>query len=181
MVKLKLLLYESKILIPRRTPEEREKTLIAEQYRMIQRYIKDGCRGDLILRNSPIKILPDNLTHTNGSVDLAFSKIEDLNNLERVDGYLSLYKCKNLKSLGKLNIVSTLLNLDYSGIETLNNLEYVYSSLWLHDTPQFKSFGKLKHVGRDLDISKSNILNLLSIEDIEKHINVKHKIITVES
>ena len=92
MIKLKPLLFESKILVPRRTPEDREKRWIQEIYRKIQDYIKDGCRGDLDLRNTPIKILPDNLKKVGGSLWLHNSKIEDLNNLEHVDGSLGLSK-----------------------------------------------------------------------------------------
>jgi hypothetical protein len=125
MVKLKSLLFESKILIPRRTPEERERGLIAEQYRIIQRYIRDGCQGGLYLQGSPIKVLPNNLTHVGGNLNLYESKIEDLNNLEEVDGYVSLEHCSNLKSLGKLKKCKTSLNIENTNIETLGNLEFI--------------------------------------------------------
>jgi hypothetical protein len=184
MVKLKSLLSESKILIPRRTPEEREKTHIAEHYRIIQRYIRDGCQGGLNLRKSPIKILPDNLTHVGGNLNLDRSKIEDLNNLEEVDGYLGLYDCENLKSLGKLKRVDGFLNLYKSQIkilpdnlirvggelslydskiEDLNNLEEVDGYLNLKLCKNLKSLGKLKKV-ISLNIEYSAIETLNNLE-----------------
>jgi hypothetical protein len=193
MIKLKSLLFESKILIPRRTPKEREKTLIAEHYRIIQRYIKDGCQGNLDLRNSPIKILPDNLTHVGGHLSLYDSKIEDLNNLEKVDRSLILSVCKNLKSFGKLREVKesiffskTLLTkvpdfivnvngdlgLNELEIEDLNNVERVNGTLYLSYTSNLKSLGNLKYVRGNLYLEKSNILNIISVSDIKEKIDI---------
>jgi hypothetical protein len=194
MVKLKSLLFENKILIPRRTPEERERGLIAEQYRMIQRYIKEGCRGDLKLGKSPIKILPDNLTHVGGNLDLTYSKIEDLNNLERLNGSLYLSLCKNLKSVGKLREVNGKISLSYTSItkvpdfivnangelglsglkiEDLNNLETVNENLHLNNTSNLKSLGKLRYVGEDLYLINSNILHIMSEKEIRRQVYVK--------
>jgi hypothetical protein len=161
---------------------------------MIQRYIKDGCQGNLDLRNSPIKILPDNLTHVGGNLILQSSKIEDLNNLKRVDGYLALNHCKNLKSLGKLTYIAKdifltetpikkipdfiinvngILSLIGTDIEDLNNLQRVKNSLYLDNTPNLKSLGKLKHVGGDIYLKNSNILNIMSREEIRKQVNIR--------
>jgi hypothetical protein len=193
MVKLKSLLYENKILVPRRSPEEREKTHIAEHYRIIQRYIRDGCRGSLNLAKSPIKILPDNLTHVGGHLSLYESKIEDLNNLDKVDGYLYLSVCKNLKSFGKLREVKesiffskTLLTkvpdfivnvngdlgLNELEIEDLNNVERVNGTLYLSYTSNLKSLGNLKYVRGNLYLEKSNILNIISVSDIKEKIDI---------
>jgi hypothetical protein len=197
MVKLKSLLYENKILVPRRSPEEREKTHIAEHYRIIQRYIRDGCRGSLNLAKSPIKILPDNLTHVGGHLSLYESKIEDLNNLDKVDGYLYLSVCKNLKSFGKLREVKesiffskTLLtkvpdfivnvngSCGLSGlkIEDLNNLETVRGSLYLNDTPNLKSIGKLKYVGDDLELKGSNLTKIMYEKEIRRQVRIEGNI-----
>jgi hypothetical protein len=197
MVKLKSLLYENKILVPRRSPEEREKTHIAEHYRIIQRYIRDGCRGSLNLAKSPIKILPDNLTHVGGSLDLYESKIEDLNNLEKVDGGLNLYECNNLKLLEKLREINRYIDLDYTSItkvpdfivnvngylslcglkiEDLNNLEKVNGSLFLENTLNLKSLGKLKYVDNDLYLKNSNILKIMTEKEMRRQVYVKGEI-----
>jgi hypothetical protein len=105
MIKLKSLIYESKILIPRRSGPEREKRWIQEIRRKIQDYIKKGCVGDLNLRETPVKILPDNLKKVGGNLDLSYSKIEDLNNLEYVGGILIIDNTLKLKSLGNLKFV----------------------------------------------------------------------------
>lgn len=168
MIKLKPLLFESKILVPRRSPEEREKTLIAEIYRIIQRYIKDGCQGDLNLSRSPIKILPDNLTHVGGSLNLSYSKIKDLNNLERVDEDLDLYRSIKLKSLGKLKYVNWTVDLRYTNIETLENLDTVGRSLNIVGCSNLKSLNKLKKIGDSFDADDAiNLKNLGELEYVE--------------
>jgi hypothetical protein len=171
MIKLKSLLFESKILIPRRTPEEREKTHIAEQYRIIQRYIRDGCQGGLYLQGSPIKVLPNNLTHVGGNLDLESSKIENLNNLEKVDGDLILNRCINLKTLGKLKeVIGDIRFLYTNTIETLENLETVGGNLVLSSyydpnlNFKLKSLGKLKFVNGLLDLDNTEIKSLDNLE-----------------
>ena len=135
MIKLKPLLFESKILVPRRTPEDREKRWIQEIYRKIQDYIKDGCRGDLELYNTPIKILPDNLKMVGGNLKLSRSKIEDLNNLEYVGGNLNLQNTPIKKLPNNLKRIEGHLNLNDSKIEDLNNLKYINGYLDLRYTP----------------------------------------------
>jgi hypothetical protein len=62
MIKLLDLLKESnKILIPRRSAEERQKNYAIAIQKKIQQYIKDGSKGDLDLRNIPITSLPSGL------------------------------------------------------------------------------------------------------------------------
>jgi hypothetical protein len=174
MIKLKSLLSESKILVPRRTPEERERGLIAEHYRMIQRYIREGCRGDLSLYQSPIKVFPDNLTHVGGYLNLSDSKIEDLNNLERVDGGLYIYHCANLTSLGKLKSVDGYLDARYTSIESLENLEEVIGKLNLYNCQNLKSLGKLKFVGGSVDLDCCDkIESLGNLERVEGTIELR--------
>ena len=139
MIKLKPLLFESKILVPRRSVEEREKRWTQEIYRKIQDYIKDGSRGDLNLNDTPIKILPDNLKKVGGDLWLGGSKIEDLNNLEEVDGFLDLCNTPIKKLPDRLKKICGSLNLLRSKIEDLNNLKYVGIYLDLQDTPLSKN------------------------------------------
>ena len=64
MIKLLDILNENKtkILVPRRSPEERAKNYLIATQKKIQQYIKDGGKGDLNLGNTPITSLPDNLS-----------------------------------------------------------------------------------------------------------------------
>jgi len=112
-MKLKHIL-ENKILVPRRSKEERRKNLAAIHYKQIQEYIKNGSEGDLDLRSTPLKILPPNLTRVDGNLFLTNSQITSLNNLEYVDQGLS-FNDTQMISLGKLR--------------------YVGSSLYLRNTP----------------------------------------------
>jgi len=66
-----------------------------------------------------------NLVGVEGKLDLGWSSIESLGNLEFVDGYFGLYECQNIKTLGKLKRVKGNLNLRYSSIESLGDLEFV--------------------------------------------------------
>ncbi len=61
MIKLLDILRENKILVPRRSPEERQKNYLIATQKKIQQYIKDGGKGDLYLSNTPIQSLPDGL------------------------------------------------------------------------------------------------------------------------
>ena len=54
MIKLLDILKENKILVPRRSPEERAKNYLIATQKKIQQYIKDGSKGDLYLANTPL-------------------------------------------------------------------------------------------------------------------------------
>jgi hypothetical protein len=60
MIKL-LDLLENKILVPRRSPEERQKNYQIAIQKKIQQYIKGGNKGDLYLTNTKITSLPNDL------------------------------------------------------------------------------------------------------------------------
>ena len=64
-MKLKHIL-ENKILVPRRSREERAKNLAAVHYKQIQEYIKNGSEGLLNLEGTPLKTLPPNLIKVGG-------------------------------------------------------------------------------------------------------------------
>lgn len=61
MIKLLDMLKENKILVPRRSPEERQKNYSIAIQKQIQQYIKNGSQGNLDLENTPITSLPNNL------------------------------------------------------------------------------------------------------------------------
>lgn len=60
-----------------------------------------------------------------GMISLTNTMIEDLNNLERIDGSLLLNYTKNLKSFGKLKEVNGNLHIQYSNILNIMTLEQI--------------------------------------------------------
>jgi len=114
MIKLLDILRENKILVPRRSPEERQKNYLIATQKKIQQYIKDGGKGDLDLRNTPIQSLPDGF---------------------KVGGYLNLINCKNLKSLPDGLKVEGDLDLRGTPIQSLPPDLKVGGSLSLYGTP----------------------------------------------
>jgi hypothetical protein len=136
-MKLKHIL-ENKILVPRRSKEERNKNLAVIHYKQIQEYIKNGSEGDLDLEGTPLKTLPPNLTRVGGYLDLTDSQITSLGNLEHVGAYLIL-NGSPITSLGNLKYVGDSLWLRGAPITSLGNLKYVGGSLWLNNTPISKT------------------------------------------
>jgi hypothetical protein len=132
-MKLKQIL-ENKILIPRRSREERQKNLVAIYYRQIQDYIKNGSEGDLVLGETPLKILPPNLIRIDGNLFLGYSQITSLNNLKKIEGHVNL-KFAPITSLGNLLYVGRNIILGSSNIKDLGNLKYVGGNLFLDHTP----------------------------------------------
>ena len=118
MIKLTDLL-ENDILKPRRSPEERQKNYRIATQKRIQKYIKDGSKGDLDLSGTPIKKLPDNLK-VSGDLNLYKTPIEKLpDNLQIGDsldlGGTPIKKLPdNLKVGGYLNLINTPLSKTYS-------------------------------------------------------------------
>jgi len=95
MIKL-LDILENKILVPLRVGERAKNYQIAIQ-KKIQQYIKDGGRGDLYLRDTPITSLPSSLS-VGGDLDLEGSEITSLPSGLTVEGYLNLNET-SIKSL----------------------------------------------------------------------------------
>jgi hypothetical protein len=116
---------DNNILIPRRSPEERQKNYIIATNKKIQEYIKNGSKGNLDLSESPIEILPDDLIEVGGSLYLFNCKnLKSLNNLKYVNGNLYLSYCKNLIELPDSLKVGDSLYLSNTSIKELpNNLE----------------------------------------------------------
>jgi hypothetical protein len=119
----------NKILIPRRSPEERMKNYVIAINRQIQQYIKNGSKGNLDLNSTPIQKLPDNLITIGGDGEFQFCEIKNLNNLQKVDGHLVLnnsdieYLSKNLKIEGNLYIRNTPLSFQKSKEEIISEIE----------------------------------------------------------
>lgn len=94
MIKLINILEEiqsNKILIPRRSKEERDKNYLNVINKQIQQYIKDGGKGDLDLHNTPITSLPNELKVVGGNLYLAYTKITSLPDGLTVGGNLYLH------------------------------------------------------------------------------------------
>ena len=88
MIKL-LDILENKILVPRRSPEERSKNYLITTQKKIQQYMKDGGKGNLDLGETPITSLPNGLK-VGGYLNLNNTKITSLPDGLEVGGYLDL-------------------------------------------------------------------------------------------
>ncbi len=140
MIRLLDILKENKILVPRRSPEERAKNYLIAAQKKIQQYIKDGSKGDLNLRNTPITSLPNNL-NVGGYLNLGNTPITSLPNNLNVGGNLDLYNTKitslpdNLKVGGDLNLANTPLSKKYTKAQIKQMIEdkggYVKGNIYI--------------------------------------------------
>jgi len=140
---------------PLRTGERTKNYLIATQKR-IQQYIKDGSKGNLDLRNTPITSLPDDLT-VGRSLYLSDTPITSLpDNLEvEKNLYLSNTQITSLPDNLK---VGGYLYLSNTQIRSLpNNLKV--GGLYLENT-QITSLPDNLKVGGDLYLNESKITSL---------------------
>jgi hypothetical protein len=133
MIKLLDILHENKILVPRRSTEERQKNYLIATEKRIQQYIKDGSKGNLDLKNIPIQSL-GNLISVGGDLDLRETQIKSLGNLQAVWGHLDL-EGTSIESLGNLQSVGGYLNFGHTPIESLGNLQSVGGNVFLRGTP----------------------------------------------
>jgi len=127
---------EQTMFTPRRSPEDRQKNYSAALEKQIQQYIKDGSKGDLNLKDTPITSLPDNLKTVGGNLDLSYTLIQSLPDNLTVEGSLFLDGCENLKTLPNNLTVKGDLGLDgCENLKTLpNNLEITFGDLILFNT-----------------------------------------------
>jgi len=126
------------VLIPRNL-EGREERWKQITYQKIQNYIKNGSKGNLNLRKTPITKLPDNLIKVEGFLDMRNSKIKNLNNLKYVGGFLGL---------------------DYTSIESLPDNLMVEGNLLLIGS-------KIKHIPFGLYV-KGGVMIKDEIYNLEK-------------
>ena len=80
---------KKQILKPRKTGEQRKRNYKVSIEKRIKRYIKDGSKGDLNLRDSPVEKLPDNL-QVGGNLFLTRTLIKELPDNLEVGGVLIL-------------------------------------------------------------------------------------------
>jgi len=148
MIKL-IDILENKILVPRRSSEERSKNYLIAIQKKLQQYIKDGEKGDLSLYKAPIESL-ENLTSVGGYLNLYNSKIKSLGNLKSVGGNLYLTDTP-IKSLENLTSVGGGLDLSYTEIESFGNLKSVGGFLYLRNTPISKMYSE-KEIRNMVDV-----------------------------
>lgn len=140
MIKLLDILRENKILIPRRSAEEREKNYLISTQKQIQQYIKDGSKGNLDLRNTPITSLPNNLK-VEGGLFLGGTKITFLPDNLKVGG--SLFSSDTeITSLPNGLQVGRNLYLSNTLITSLPDNLQVGGELHLNNTPLSKKYTK---------------------------------------
>ena len=144
MIKFLDILKESddNIFIPRGSKEEKDKVLIRRINDKIQEYIRNGSEGSLDLRDSPIKVLPRNLTKVGGYLYLMRSQIEKIPDNFTVNGDLWLDNCKNLQSLPNGLKVYGDLDLRFTNITFLPSDLEVGGILYLFGTPIAKMYTK---------------------------------------
>jgi hypothetical protein len=140
MIKLLDILKKNKILVPRRSPEERAKNYLIATQKKIQQYIKNGGKGDLDLGNTPIISLPDNLS-VGGDLDLRNTPLTSLPDNLSVGGYLDLYNTKITSLPDNLNVGGGLY-LRNTPITSLPNNLSVGGNLDLENTPLSKKYTK---------------------------------------
>ena len=123
-------------LITKRSPEERQKNYSIVVQKKIQQYIKDGSKGNLNLRNTPITALPDNLT-VDGGLYLSNTKITSLPDNLTVGGYLDLENTKitalpdNLTVRGNLDLANTPISKKYTKEEIKQMVPRVKGDIYL--------------------------------------------------
>jgi len=140
MIKL-LDILENKILVPRRSAEEREKNYLISTQKQIQQYIKDGSKGDLDLRKTPITSLPDNLKVIGGDLYLLNTKITSLPDNLKVGGNLDL-RDTPITSLPDNLQVGGGLNLGNTPITSLPDNLQIGGNLYLSNTPLSKKYSE---------------------------------------
>ena len=81
----------------------------------------------------------------NGDLYIYDLPITTLGNLKEVNGALSLYDNKTLKSLYNLEKIEWTLNLDYTELNDLSELKHIGDDIWL-DNSKLDNIGKLEYV-----------------------------------
>jgi hypothetical protein len=132
MIKL-LDILENKILVPRRSKEERGKNYQIALQKKIQQYMKGGGKGDLNLYGTPITSLPPDLS-VGGYFDLSNTPITSLPSDLKVGGDFNLSDTP-ITSLPSGLSVGGFLNLPGSKITSLPPDLKVKGDIFIYNTP----------------------------------------------
>jgi hypothetical protein len=175
MIKLKQLLKEEdRVLITRRSPEERQKNYQITIQRKIQQ-IKNGAKGDLILTNEiPVTIdsLPDNF-HVQGNLKLVSIQIKSLPDNLKVDGKLEISECDYLKALPTNLIVGGDLDLIDLKIQALPANLSVGGDIWISDV-NFKSLPNSLIINNSLSLIRVPIQILPDNLKVPGNLDLSH-------
>jgi hypothetical protein len=126
---------------------------VRNDWNLLQKFLAiKGNPRYIILGNVNLHDIEDifdlgNLVGVEGDLDLGWTSIESLGELQFVNGRFSLYKCQNIKTLGKLKRVDGNLNLGNSSIESLGGLEFVGKNLILNMIIPQSELNKVEVVG----------------------------------
>ncbi len=157
------LIIEAKIFVPRKIDSRKEKSIQIIN-KKIQKYIDDGCIGDLDLTELPIVNLPNNLVKVGRSMSLYDCKsLVSLPDNLHVVGDLSLSYCKSLKSLPSNLYVGGSINLGHckSLVSLPDDFTKVGDDLYLSDCVSLKSLPNNLHVGGALNLYECESLESL--------------------
>jgi hypothetical protein len=185
MIRIKDLL-ETKILIPRYTPEERVKARLLSAKKSIEQCKERPCRGDLDLSNVEIEELPDNLK-VQDTLNLMNTKISVLPDNLAVGGSLILYGLWNLRTIpGTVNIGKTL-NMNSTGVRSIEKGLQLAGNLYARNTylttlpsgmavagdvdlvgSKIEALPRDLKVGGKIDLTNTPLSNKLSVEQIKQ-------------
>ena len=132
--------------------------------------------GDVNLRSRQDISDLGNLVGVEGDLDLGWTSIESLGELEFVGENLFLIHCKKIQTLGKLKKVEGYLSLSFSSIESLGELEFVFRNFDLFGCRNLKTLGKLKRVGGNLDLNNTTLESLGELEFVGRDLYVNDNI-----
>ena len=149
---------------PKYTKEDKQAHLKKLAYKKIQDYIDNGSRGDLILTNTPITSLPNNLKVGRG-LYLSSTPIASLPDNLQVGGSLDLPNTQ-ITSLPDNLEVNGYLDLSNTPITSLSNNLKVSGFLDLRNT-QITSLPDNLQVGGDLDLTNTPISKKYTAEELK--------------
>lgn len=151
MIKFNDILHES-VLTPRRSKEDREKNRKIAAQRQIQKYIKNGCEGNLNLNTFPLVDFPDGIHTIGGDLRMENSITVNLPNNLHIKKSLMLHNSHINKFPNKLKIDHDL-HMDQSFIHFLPSDMVVGNTIFARHSSLEKWTGT--KVGGDLYINYS--------------------------
>jgi len=96
----------------------------------------------------------------NGNLDLSTSSIISLGNIKKINGDLFLNYCQYLKSLGELEEVTGIFDIDNSSLKSLGKLKYLRYCL-SGTGSSLESFGELKYLEGNLYLEGNRAIESL--------------------
>ena len=131
---------------------------VREDWNLLQQFLKmKGNPRYIIVGDVDLSYRKDisdlgNLVGVMGYLNLSESSIKSLGELEFVDGFFSIYECKNIETLGKLKHVGDALSLSFTFVKSLDGLEFVGRDLFIVGTKIHRSeLNNIKVGGRIRD------------------------------